>query len=61
MSDRLLSERLRELEDEGLVERTVEEEAQPPRVSYSLTPKGASLEPALNELADWACRWHATG
>jgi DNA-binding HxlR family transcriptional regulator len=56
MSDRLLSQRLRELEDEGLVERTVEEGA-PPRVTYSLTEKGVDLKPAIGELRDWARRW----
>jgi len=44
MSDRLLSQRLRELEVEGLVERKVEPGA-PVRVSYSLTIKGADLDP----------------
>jgi DNA-binding HxlR family transcriptional regulator len=56
MSDRLLSERLRELEAEGLVERAVEKDA-PVRVSYSLTSKGAELRPVLAELKEWARRW----
>jgi DNA-binding HxlR family transcriptional regulator len=58
MSDRLLSERLRELEAEGLVERTVEDDA-PPRVVYALTEKGADLTPALRELHVWGQRWKA--
>jgi DNA-binding HxlR family transcriptional regulator len=58
MSDRLLSQRLRELEAEGVVERTVEPSA-PPRVSYSLTKKGAELSPALRELRNWGQRWMA--
>jgi DNA-binding HxlR family transcriptional regulator len=58
MSDRLLSQRLRELEAEGLVERTVETGA-PVRVSYSLTEKGADLSPALQELGAWGRRWQA--
>jgi DNA-binding HxlR family transcriptional regulator len=58
MSDRLLSQRLRELEGEGLVERTVEAGA-PVRVSYSLTEKGADLSPALGELGAWGRRWEA--
>lgn len=53
MSDRLLSQRLRELEAEGLVERSVHGGA-PARVSYCLTAAGAELEPALRELYDWA-------
>ena len=56
LSDRLLSQRLRELEDEGLVERVVEP-GTPVRVTYSLTPKGADLGPAIAELRSWARRW----
>ena len=56
LSDRLLSRRLRELEAAGLVQRSVEE-GPPPRVSYALTEKGRSLEPALAELRDWARDW----
>jgi DNA-binding HxlR family transcriptional regulator len=60
LSDRLLSQRLRELEEEGLVERLVEAGA-PVRVTYSLTEKGAELRPAIAELRNWAQRWHRTG
>jgi len=56
LSDRLLSQRLRELEDEGLVERRVEA-ATPVRVTYSLTEAGQELDPALRELKSWAKRW----
>jgi DNA-binding HxlR family transcriptional regulator len=56
LSDRLLSRRLRELELAGVVERVVEP-GTPVRVSYSLTEKGADLEPALAELRAWARRW----
>jgi DNA-binding HxlR family transcriptional regulator len=56
LSDRLLSRRLRELEAAGLVERSVRG-GTPPRVSYALTEKGRSLEPALDELRDWARAW----
>ncbi|PWT91623.1 MAG: MarR family transcriptional regulator [Blastocatellia bacterium] len=56
LSDRLLTERLRELEAEGLVRRTVI--AGPPvRVSYELTESGADLEPAIHALGKWAERW----
>ncbi|MBV8364542.1 MAG: helix-turn-helix transcriptional regulator [Candidatus Eremiobacteraeota bacterium] len=56
ISDRLLSERLRELEAAGLVKRTV---CQGPPVSvvYELTPQGSDLEPALTMLGKWAERW----
>ena len=53
ISDRLLSQRLRDLEAEGLVERTVHEGA-PARVSYCLSQAGRELEPALRELYRWA-------
>lgn len=56
VSDRLLSERLRELEEAGVVERTVQPDA-PVRVSYALTAKGAELKPAIGELREWARRW----
>ena len=58
LSDRLLSQRLRELEDEGVVEREVEA-GTPVRVTYSLTEKGADLRPAIGELKAWARRWRA--
>jgi DNA-binding HxlR family transcriptional regulator len=58
LSDRLLSRRLRELEEEGLVEREVEP-GSPVRVTYSLTEAGAELRPALVELKLWANRWRA--
>lgn len=60
LSDRLLSQRLRELEEEGLVRREVEA-GTPVRVTYSLTEKGAGLGPAIGELKAWARRWHQTG
>jgi DNA-binding HxlR family transcriptional regulator len=58
LSDRLLSQRLRELEHEGLVERSVHA-GSPARVSYSLTDKGRELGPAIRELRAWAKRWNA--
>jgi DNA-binding HxlR family transcriptional regulator len=60
VSDRLLSQRLRELEAEGLVERSVHE-GPPARVSYCLSAAGKQLEPALRELYDWAQRWRTNG
>ena len=59
LSDRLLSRRLRELESEGLVERSVHP-GTPPRVSYALTEKGNALRPAIRELRAWAQRWNGT-
>jgi DNA-binding HxlR family transcriptional regulator len=53
MSDRLLSQRLRELEAEGLVERSVHE-GPPARVSYCLSEAGEELVPALRQIHAWA-------
>jgi DNA-binding HxlR family transcriptional regulator len=53
VSDRLLSERLKELESEDVVERRVYDET-PVRVEYALTAKGQALEPALNALKSWS-------
>jgi DNA-binding HxlR family transcriptional regulator len=58
LSDRLLSQRLRELEQEELVEREVEP-GSPVRVTYSLTEAGADLGPAIAELKQWARRWRS--
>src|ERR671915_64392 len=56
LSDRLLSERMKELEAEGIVERRVIEDM-PVRVEYCLTHKGRGLEPALRSLTVWARSW----
>src|ERR671916_588900 len=56
ISDRLLSERLKELEAESIVERRVIDGA-PVRVEYSLTEKGAALEPVVRSLKQWAHDW----
>lgn len=56
ISDRMLSDRLRILEAEGLVERRVIPET-PVRVEYQLTGKGRSLEPALGAIGSWAEEW----
>jgi DNA-binding HxlR family transcriptional regulator len=57
ISDRMLSERLRELEEASLVHRHVSADA-PVRVEYSLTEKGRALEPALTALQAWAEQWN---
>jgi DNA-binding HxlR family transcriptional regulator len=56
LSDRLLSERMKELEARGIVERTVIS-GPPLRVEYELSVMGRELEPALSELQRWANRW----
>lgn len=57
LSDRLLSQRLRELEGAGLVKRTVED-GKPVRVIYSLTEKGLGLIPAVRAVEEWATDWN---
>jgi DNA-binding HxlR family transcriptional regulator len=56
LSDRLLSERMKELERRGIVERNVIP-GPPLRVEYQLSEMGRELEPALSELHRWANRW----
>ena len=56
LSDRLLSERMKELEGRGLVTRDVVS-GPPLRVRYALSEMGHELEPALGELQRWARRW----
>jgi len=56
LSDRLLTLRLRELEQHGLVQRTVIPTV-PTQVHYALTPAGSELIRILQPLVDWAHRW----
>jgi DNA-binding HxlR family transcriptional regulator len=56
LSDRLLTERLRELEREGIVTRTVAT-CRPIRVTYELTPCGRSLDEIICKLGTWAEAW----
>jgi DNA-binding HxlR family transcriptional regulator len=58
LSDRMLSERLKELEKEGIVERTVIPET-PVRIDYHLTEKGKALGGVMDALAEWAHTWVA--
>jgi DNA-binding HxlR family transcriptional regulator len=56
MSDRLLAERLRELESANIIQREVQA-GSPVRVTYELTPCGRELETPLDALGHWAERW----
>lgn len=58
ISDRSLSMRLKELEQEGLVIRRVDP-TQPVSVSYKLTEKGRALERVIAEVESWAHDWVA--
>jgi DNA-binding HxlR family transcriptional regulator len=52
ISQKMLTQQLREMEEDGLVERKVYAEV-PPRVEYSLTEDGVSLKPILDTLWAW--------
>jgi DNA-binding HxlR family transcriptional regulator len=56
LSDRLLSERMKELEARGIVERRVHPDS-PVKVEYELTDMGRELAPALHQLKSWSHRW----
>ena len=58
LSDRLLSERMKELERRGLIRRMVHD-GRPVRVEYALTEMGEELEPAVEAMQSWALRWLA--
>ena len=59
LSDRLLSERLKELEAEGIVTRVVHPET-PVRIEYHLTEKGRDLSGVAEAVTGWAERWVST-
>ena len=56
ISGRLLSERLKDLEEEGIVRRDVYPET-PVRIEYSLTKKGYSLKSIIKEIETWSQEW----
>jgi DNA-binding HxlR family transcriptional regulator len=56
ITDRMLSERLQELEHEGIVARVVVPET-PVRVEYTLTKKGRALGKAIGAITEWAQTW----
>jgi DNA-binding HxlR family transcriptional regulator len=56
ITDRMLSERLQELEHEGIVDRTVVPDT-PVRVEYSLTKKGRDLTRVMDAISGWASDW----
>jgi DNA-binding HxlR family transcriptional regulator len=58
ISDKMLSERLKELEAASIVSRLVIPET-PVRIEYSLTEKGRALEAPLDTLSEWAEAWLA--
>ncbi len=56
ISDRMLSERLRELEAEGIIARSVIADI-PVRIEYALTRKGQALKEAIDAIAKWSEAW----
>lgn len=56
LSDKMLSERLKELEEEGILERKVYPEM-PVRIEYELTKKGADLRPVIESIEHWSHDW----
>ena len=56
VSPKTLTERLRAMERQGIVDRVVFAEV-PPRVEYTLSPLGQTLRPVLDSLRDWGERW----
>lgn len=58
LTDRVLSVRLKQLERAGIVTRRQFAEI-PPRVEYTLTPRGRDLAPVLEAMTRWSRRWSA--
>lgn len=56
ISQRVLTENLRDLEKDGLVNRKVYAEV-PPKVEYSLNETGLSLSPIINAMAEWGTNY----
>ncbi|MFZ3053186.1 MAG: helix-turn-helix domain-containing protein [Sulfuricurvum sp.] len=52
ITQKMLTQQLREMEENGLVSRVIYEQV-PPKVEYSLTPHGTSLRPILEMMIDW--------
>lgn len=57
MSARMLTERFKELEKEGIILRKVYPET-PVRIEYELTEKGRDLQSAMDEIQKWAEKWN---
>ncbi len=57
MSARMLTERFKELEEEGIIIRKVYPET-PVRIEYELTEKGLDLQTVMDEIQKWAEKWN---
>jgi DNA-binding HxlR family transcriptional regulator len=58
ITQKMLTQQLREMEDDGIIHREVYPQI-PPKVEYSLTPLGESLQPILNAMHEWAVKHFA--
>lgn len=56
ITQKMLTQQLREMERDGLVHREVYPEV-PPKVEYSLTPLGMSLEPVVGAMVEWGSKY----
>ncbi|QAY68623.1 transcriptional regulator [Paenibacillus protaetiae] len=56
MSDKMLTDRMKELEAEGIIKRTVYPEM-PVRIEYELTLKGKELQPVIETIQKWGEAW----
>lgn len=56
VSGKVLSERLKDLENEGIVTRSIYPET-PVRIEYSLTDKGIAFEPIMRDIENWSQQW----
>ncbi|GMK45002.1 MULTISPECIES: winged helix-turn-helix transcriptional regulator [Paenibacillus] len=56
MSDKMLTDRMKELESQSIVKRTVYPEM-PVRIEYELTPKGRELQPVIESIQSWGEHW----
>ena len=59
ISQKVLSDSLRSMEEDGLVTRTVYPEV-PPRVEYSLSPLGESMRPIIQAMEQWGAQYKAS-
>ncbi len=57
ISPKTLTERLRELEEEGIINRTYHNEI-PPRVTYELSEKGSELSTGIESICEWVRKWY---
>jgi DNA-binding HxlR family transcriptional regulator len=60
ITQKMLTQQLREMERDGIVQRTVYPQV-PPKVEYRLTPRGETLRPVVNAMCKWGARQAGDG